>query len=174
MLQLLNKMPRQLTEDEICQRHQQRKKDREKLKLLKLEPEKNAENPEYLELIDKYPVNTSQNILYNMPERLEQPVDDDVFTQYQQIREEDKCNNVILELVPVPKKKKKKRRKIVKKKKVVLKEDEIEEAEEFQPKMAGKTGLPSFFFHRIVESSKNIFQTVDQKNSRSFKKIAQV
>ena len=172
-MQLLNKMPRQLTEDEIYQRHQQRKRDREKLKLLDLEPEKNAENPEYLELINKYPVNTAQNILYNMPQRLEQPVDDDVLKQYQQVREVDKTNNVILELVPVPKKKKKKHRKIVKKKRV-LREGEIEEAEEFQPKMAGKTGLPSFFFHKIVESSKNIFQTEDQKNSRSYKKFAQV
>lgn len=167
-------MPRQLTEDEIYQRHQQRKIDREKLKLLKLDLEKNADNPEYLELVNKYPVNTSEHILYNMPKRLEQPVVDEVLTQYQQIREEDKSNNVILELVPIPKKKKKKRRKVIKKKKVVVKDDEIEEVEEFQPKMAGKTGLPSFFFHKIVESSKNIFQTEDRKNSRSYKTIAQV
>ena len=142
-------MPRQLTDEELYQRHRQRKEDRQKLEVFKLDLDKNIDNPEYLELVNKYPKFTAKDIFNKMPERQEQQPEDDVLRKYRQVREVDKSNNVILELVPMPKKKKKMSKKIVKKKKLA-KDEDGEDIEEFQPKMAGQTGLMFLLSHLMI------------------------
>lgn len=43
-------------------------------------------------------------------------------------------------------------------------EMEIDETEEFKPKMAGQTGLPSFFFSNLVKQNRSAFQKADARN----------
>lgn len=57
-------------------------------------------------------------------------------------------------------------------KKARLEEDEIvEDSDEFRPKMAGKTGLPSFFFSNLVTQNRSSFAKADARNRMNFKKF---
>lgn len=59
------------------------------------------------------------------------------------------------------------RKKHQKAKKARLEEDLnyiIEDSKEFQPRMAGKTGLPHFFFSNLVTQNRTAFQKADARN----------
>lgn len=59
-------------------------------------------------------------------------------------------------------------------KKARMEEDEmvIEDSEEFKPRMAGKTGLPSFFFSNLVTQNRNSFAKAEARNRMNFKKFS--
>lgn len=40
----------------------------------------------------------------------------------------------------------------------------VEDSEEFKPRMAGKTGLPHFFFTNLVTENRSAFQKADARN----------
>ena len=58
-------------------------------------------------------------------------------------------------------------------KKARMEEDEmvIEDSKEFKPRMAGKTGLPSFFFSNLVNQNRNSFVKAEARNRMNFKKF---
>lgn len=97
---------------------------------------------------------------------------DKILEQYKAIKEFEKQNAVLcnlIELKSAPEQdvedntsrtsKKKKAKKHKKKKKAVVEEEstEILEEAEFRPKMAGRTGLPTFFFSNLVQQNKSVF-----------------
>lgn len=58
------------------------------------------------------------------------------------------------------------KKKLEKARQARLEEDEfyIEDPKEFQPRMAGKTGLPVFFFSNIVQQNRSAFQNAVNRN----------
>ncbi len=89
----------------------------------------------------------------------------EIWEQYKAIKQFDKENFVLYNQIELdntleeefePKKVKKRKRK----KKVVVEEQQpniiLDEAE-FKPKMAGRTGLPTFFFTNLVQKNKSVF-----------------
>lgn len=63
-----------------------------------------------------------------------------------------------------------KKKKAMKKKWAELEKKELEEEmiepEEFKPRMAGRTGLPTFFFTNIVKQNCSSFQRSESRNRR--------
>lgn len=59
-------------------------------------------------------------------------------------------------------------------KKARMEEDEmvVEDSEEFRPRMAGKTGLPTFFFSNLVTHNRTSFVKAEARNRMNFKKFA--
>jgi hypothetical protein len=109
------------------------------------------------------------------PQVEEQPkvVDDPVLEQYKEMKKIFEFQLVNYSKFDVIEKKVEevvKRMKVKKKlaiaKKARMEEDEIHipDPEEFKPKMAGKTGLPSFFFSNVVKQNRSAFQKSDARN----------
>jgi hypothetical protein len=65
------------------------------------------------------------------------------------------------------------KKKHAKAKKARMEEDEmvIEDSDEFRPKMAGKTGLPTFFFSNLVTQNRSSFVKAEARNRMNFKKF---
>lgn len=51
----------------------------------------------------------------------------------------------------------------------MLEDETVEDSEEFKPKMAGKTGLPTFFFSNLVTQHSSSFVKADSRNRMTFK-----
>lgn len=155
-----------LDETEAYLRHRERVREREKRDKLK----KEGKLDEYLQ---------EKNM--NVPKPVEQPEPDPIEVTLQKYKETKKLGEENFRLVnyskfDVDEKKVEKivnrmrRTKKLKKKWAQLEQEEqeaeIEEPPEFNPRMAGKTGLPIFFFDNVVHQNRSAFQRADYRSNR--------
>lgn len=115
------------------------------------------------------------------PKNPETPKFEEIMVEYQEQRKADKEQilvnyskfDVDEKKVEQVVKRLKLKKKHEKAKKARMEEDEavIEDAEEFRPRMAGKTGLPTFFFSNLVTQNLSTFVKADALNRMTFKKF---
>lgn len=159
---------REYDETEAYLRHRERVHEREKQAKLK----KEGKLKQYLEQKAKEappPPKVEETPTWDF---------EDVIKKYKEIKEmdqeeESKLQNlskfeVVEEKVEVIVKGIKRKKKLVEYKKTLKKnlemEDEVEDPEVFKPKMAGKTGLPTFFFSNLVKQNRSAFQKAEARN----------
>lgn len=160
---------REYDETEAYLRHRQRVHEREKRDKLKKEGKLKA----YLEQKAKEEPPTPP------PPKPVEPTPtwdfNDVIEKYKEIKQLDEDTglknlskfDVDEKKVEVIVKRLKSKKKIEIAKKARLEADpycEIEDPEEFRPKMAGQTGLPTFFFSNLVKQNRSAFQKADARN----------
>lgn len=163
---------REFDETEAYLRHRERVREREKRDKLK----KQGKLDEYLKSKGEEP---KPKVVEEQP----RVVDDPVYEQYKEMKKEFEFQfqlvnyskfDVIEKKVEEVVKRIKVKKKLAKAKKARIEEDEfhIPDSEEFKPKMAGKTGLPSFFFSNVVKQTRSAFQKTDARNRMWFKSFA--
>jgi hypothetical protein len=179
-----NRIPKPLDETEAYLRHRARVHEREKREKLK----KKGKLDEYLAELEKNKPKPEPKPSSLMdlpgPEKLNF---DEIIEKYREIQKFDKENfvqpcrynfNICEKQQEEPFIKVQKKKKVRKSKKKKVVEDELEddillEDAEFKPQMAGRTGLPVFFFNNLVKANRSALQEAHARNQRSKTKFKQ-
>lgn len=177
------KLKKQGKLDAYLKEQEEKKKAEEEKQRLDFEEkmrlyEENTKSEESKSLLYNY---VKFDIDENKPKDPAAPKFEEIMKEYQERRKADEAQILInYSKLDVDEKKVeqvvkriKLKKKHAKMKKARMEEDEvvIEDAEEFRPKMAGKTGLPTFFFSNLVTKNSSSFAKADARNRMNFKKF---
>lgn len=161
---------REYDETEAYLRHRQRVHEREKREKLKKQgkldeylKEKAVKEPEPAPIVITWePDQLIEN--YKAAKKLDE--ENSVLINYSKIEVDEKKVEIIVKQI----KKKKKNIQRAKKARVEEEKDcEMEEPAEFNPRMAGRTGLPLFFFNNLVKQNRSAFQKAEARNRMLYK-----
>lgn len=171
-------MRREFDETEAYLRHRARVHEKEMREKLK----KEGKLAEYMKKKEAEKAEEAKK----HPKQVEEAVQiDELLKKYQETKKLDIENSVLInyskfdvdekKVEKIVKQLKTKKQKVLKAKKARMEqaryevEMDIEEPEEFKPKMAGQTGLPSFFFSNVVKQNRSAFQKADARNRMTYK-----
>lgn len=158
---------REYDETEAYLRHRERVHEREKREKLKKEGKlkeyleqkaREAAPPPPIEPIVETPTWDSDQIIQNYKEV--KKLEEEELKNRSKFDVDEKKVEVIVKCI-------KRKKSIAQAKKARIEVDsdvEMEEPAEFKPKMAGKTGLPTFFFSNLVKQNRSAFQKADARN----------
>lgn len=158
---------REFDETEAYLRHRARVHEREKREKLK----KQGKLEEYLREIEE----TKPKSPTPEPEQVEDTVLDKALEEYKEWKKQEDLENakfVIDEkkvaktafIIRRQKKIEKRKQEMEEETRALLGYEPIDEPPPFKPKMAGKTGMPSFFFSNLVTQNKKAFASHVDKN----------